>query len=115
MGENFIKKTNSLYFGAGAGLAFNNENYTIASDSKSSMESYFGTELNKYGIGNLSILTSAILSPSITEKGRVRFDFKFNLKYVNYLCSYMQLGSLTYLFSYNRAYPLRSFALRLRN
>ncbi len=91
----FIKKTNRLYFGAGAGLAFNNENYTSAGDSKSSMESYFGVELNKYAIGDFSILTSATLSPSITEKGRVRFDYKFNLKYDLTSSIYLKSG-LTY-------------------
>lgn len=82
----FITKTNSLYFGTGAGLAFNNETYTtnstsLDSDSKSSLESYFSAELNKYDIGDFSILTSATLSPSLTEKGRIRFDYKLNFKY----------------------------------
>lgn len=77
----FIKKNNSLYFGVGSGLAFNNESYTNAAESKSSLESYFGAELNKYDIGDFSILTTANLSPSLTEQGRVRFDYKFTLKY----------------------------------
>lgn len=77
----FIKKTNSLYFGAGAGLAYNNETYQDQVDGKSSLESYFATELNKYDIGDFSILTSATLSPSLTESGRVRFDYKLSLKY----------------------------------
>jgi len=77
----FIKKNNNLYFSAGAGLAFNNETYTDAIDSKNSMEAYLSSEFNKYDIGDFSILTSATLSPSITEKGRIRFDYKFNLKY----------------------------------
>lgn len=93
----FIKKTNSLYLGAGAGLAFNNENYTSVGDSKSSIESYFGAELNKYDIGDFSIQTSATLSPSITEKGRVRFDYKFNLKYDITSSIYIKSG-LTYNF-----------------
>ncbi|MFD1292858.1 DUF481 domain-containing protein [Lutibacter holmesii] len=77
----FITKTNSLYFGTGAGLAYNNERYTNSIDSKSSLESYFAAELNKYDIGDFSILTSATLSPSLTEKERVRFDYKLSLKY----------------------------------
>jgi len=77
----FIKKTNSLYFGTGAGLAYNIETYTDVVDSKNSLESYFAVELNKYDIGDFSILTSGTLSPSLTEKRRVRFDYKLSLKY----------------------------------
>lgn len=78
----FIAKNNSLYFGAGAGLAYNNESYSnLEDDKKSSLESYIAAKFNKYDIGNLSILTSAVLSPSITEAKRLRLDFKFNLKY----------------------------------
>ncbi|SNR41106.1 Protein of unknown function, DUF481 [Lutibacter agarilyticus] len=93
----FVTKTNNLYFGTGAGLAFNNESYTSSSDSKSSLESYFSAELNKYDIGDFSILTSATLSPSLTEKGRVRFDYKFNLKYDITSSIYIKSG-LTYNF-----------------
>lgn len=77
----FITKNNNLYLGTGVGLAYNNEHYTNSIDSKGSMESYFSAELNKYDIGDFSILTSGTLSPSLTEKGRVRFDYKLNLKY----------------------------------
>lgn len=77
----FVKKNNNLYVGTGAGLAFNNEAYTDAFESKSSLESYVAAELNKYDIGDFSIFTSAKLSPSLTEKGRLRFDSKLNLKY----------------------------------
>lgn len=77
----FITKTNNLYFGAGTGLAYNNERYTISSDSKTSLESYFAAELNKYDIGDFSILTSATLSPSLTKKGRLRLDYNLSLKY----------------------------------
>ena len=93
----FITKTNNLYFGTGAGLAYNNEQYTNSSDSKSSMESYFSAELNKYDIGDFSIQTSATLSPSLTERGRVRFDYKLNLKYDITSNLYLKTG-LTYNF-----------------
>lgn len=93
----FITKTNSLYFGTGAGLAFNNENYTNSDDSRSSLESYFSADLNKYDIGDFSILTSATLSPSLTEKGRVRFDYKLNLKYDITSNLYLKTG-MTYNF-----------------
>lgn len=94
----FFKKNNNLYFGAGAGLAYNNETYTDVSDSnKSSLESYVSADFNKYDIGDFSILTSATLSPSLTESGRVRFDYKFNIKYDLTSSIYLK-SSLTYNF-----------------
>lgn len=85
-GGYFIKRNNSLYFGVGAGLGYNIETYTttdtsLESQNKNSLESYFAAEFNKYNIGDLSILSTIVLSPSITEKGRVRADIKFDLKY----------------------------------
>lgn len=93
----FIKKNNNLYFGAGAGLAYNNETYTDINDSKSSLESYISADFNKYDIGDFSILTSATLSPSLTEKGRLRFDYKFSLKYDLTSSIYLK-SALTYNF-----------------
>lgn len=81
-GGYYFKHNNSLQFGAGAGLAYNNESFTDPSlPSKNSLEIYFGTEFNKYDIGDLSLLTSIFAYPSITEKGRFRTDFKFDMKY----------------------------------
>jgi len=81
-GGYYFIHNNSMSFGAGIGLAYNNESYTDATiPSKNSMESYFGTQFNKYDIGDLSLLTSAFAYPSLTEKGRFRADFKLDLKY----------------------------------
>ena len=78
----FFIKNNNLYFGSDAGVAFNNESYTdVLIDSKSSMEAYLSSEFNRYNMGDLSLLTSVRLSPSITENGRFRTDFKLDLKY----------------------------------
>jgi len=93
----FIKKNNNLYFGTGAGLAYNHETYTDAGDGKSSLESYISADFNKYDIGDFSILTSATLSPSLTESGRLRFDYKFSLKYDLTSSIYLK-SALTYNF-----------------
>lgn len=81
-GGYYFKKNNTLYFGAGAGLAYNIETYSdLISVDKNSLEAYVAAEFNKYDIGNLSILSNIIISPSLTENGRLRTDFKFDLKY----------------------------------
>lgn len=61
------------------------------------MESYLGTEVNLYDIGDLDLMSRLVLYPSITEKGRVRSDFKFDAKYDLPLDLYVKAGfSLNY-------------------
>lgn len=80
-GYSFINN-NSMNFGAGVGLAYNNETYTDPLvENKNSIEAYFGAQFDKYDIGDLSLLTSIFAYPSLTESGRFRADFKFDLKY----------------------------------
>lgn len=78
----YFMHNNTLAFGASAGLAFNNETYieTIEQD-KNSLESYFILSYEKYDLGDLSIISSVNLSPSLTEKGRFRADLNFQMKY----------------------------------
>lgn len=77
----YFVHNNKMSFGAGTGLAKTNENYIDDTPSKSSSEMYLAVGLNKYDIGDLSLLTSAILYPSLTEKGRYRADVNFDMKY----------------------------------
>jgi len=80
-GYSFINN-NSMNFSTSAGLAYNNETYTDSTiDEKNSLEAYFGSQFDKYDIGDLSLLTSIFAYPSLTETGRFRADFKFDLKY----------------------------------
>ncbi len=97
-GGYYFKNNNSLNFGAGTGLAFNNETYTDPLiPNKNSLEVYFRTEFNKYDIGDLSLLTSLFAYPSLTEKGRFRIDFKFDMKYDLPWDFYIKMG-VTYNF-----------------
>ncbi len=89
----YFKHNNSLAFSAGAGLAYNNEEFTDPlQESKNSMEAYFGSQFNKYDIGDLSLLTSIFAFPSLTESGRFRLDFNFDLKYDLPLDFYIKTG-----------------------
>lgn len=56
------------------------------------MEGYLGTELNLFDIGDLSLITTAKVFPGITEKGRWRADFNFDMKYDLPLDFYIKLG-----------------------
>lgn len=78
----FIKRTNQLYFVVALGGAWNKEHFMAASDrGKNSMEGFLSIELNFYNIGDLNLLTSATIYPSLSENGRVRSDYKLGIKY----------------------------------
>jgi hypothetical protein len=91
MGKYFIH-TNNAYWGFAVGASYVNENFSSDASDKNSMEGYFGSELNLYDIGDLSILTKAVAYPSITESGRWRADFVFDTKYDLPLDLYLKLG-----------------------
>ncbi|MBN4048408.1 DUF481 domain-containing protein [Flavobacteriaceae bacterium AH-315-O20] len=86
---------NKMSFGASGGLANTKESYLDDTPIKNSAELYLGVGFNKYDIGDLSILTSAILYPSISEKGRYRSDINLDMKYDLPLDLYIKM-SLTY-------------------
>lgn len=78
----YFSRNNSLVFSASTGLALNNESSTNPLiDPNTSTEAYLGFYFNKYNINDFSVLTSIVFSPSLTEDGRFRTDFKLDLKY----------------------------------
>lgn len=89
---NFIISTNKIYFSTSAGLAWTNEKFTDESPIRNSLEAVGGFELNIFDIEDFSLLTSAIVYPGITEKGRLRLDFKIDLKYDLPLDFYIKFG-----------------------
>ena len=76
-----IFQTNRRYWGVGSGLSFNNERFTNGTDRRNSIEAFLGSELNIFDKGDLSLLSSVYIFPSLTETGRWRSDIKLNLKY----------------------------------
>jgi len=96
---NYIIRTNSLYLAAGAGAAWNNENYTDPEiENRSSTEGLAGLEFNIFNLGDIDFLTSLTIYPSFSEKGRIRADYKADLKYDFPFDIYINLG---YTFNYD--------------
>ena len=94
----YFTHTNHLYFGGGAGLAWNNEKYTDpAVGSRNSVEGFLSVELNLFDVKDFSLLTNLTYYPSITEKNRHRLDYKLDLKYDLPLDFFIKLG-VTYNF-----------------
>ena len=96
LGYYFIHN-NSMYFSAMAGLAFTNEVYSNDNPQRNSGEAVLGLGFQKYSIGDLSFLTTAVLYPSLTESGRYRVDLNGDMKYDLPLDFYIKL-SVTYNF-----------------
>lgn len=95
----YLVRTNALYWNVFAGPALNVEqvgsveNLNVSgSPDRQSMEAVFGTELNLYDIGDLELFTNFYWYPSITEDGRNRIDYKFDVKYDLPLGFYLKAG-----------------------
>ncbi len=80
-GGNLIVSTNKIYLAASAGVTWTREQFTDDTQLRNSLEGKLGFELNLFDIEDFSLLTNAFVFPGITEKGRVRMDFKIDLKY----------------------------------
>jgi len=81
VGMYFIR-TNKTYFNSSVGMAYLIEDYIADSViDRTSYEGKLALELNMFDIGDLNLLTSLNLFPSFSEKGRLRTQFKFDIKY----------------------------------
>jgi putative salt-induced outer membrane protein YdiY len=90
---NMIVNTNTMYLVLSAGIGGNIENYNDpGSDDRNSIEGFAGVEYNIFDIGDLELRTSVVGYPSITENGRFRSDFNFDLKYDFPLDFFINLG-----------------------
>jgi len=76
----FLLRTNRQYLNTTLGGAFLNENYSDTLPDRNSYEGKLGIEYNMFDMGDLSVFTSLNLFPSFTEKGRMRTEFKLDVK-----------------------------------
>ncbi len=86
-------QTNAAYWNFNMGLAVLNEEYSNGDPTTNSLEGFVGSELNLYDIGDLNLITSVTAYPGITESGRFRCDFTFDLKYDLPRDFYVKLGT----------------------
>ncbi len=78
----FLKRTNRMYWNVAGGGQWTNERSQDPSlPRKNSGEGWAQTEFNLFDIGDLSLLTTFKVSPSFTDAGRVRLDFRSDVKY----------------------------------
>ena len=90
----YMIRTNAVYFSIMSGLALNSETYIEnVNPARESGEAFLGFEYNMFNTGDFSLLTSVTSYPSLTETGRLRVDFKFDLKYDLPLDFYIKGGT----------------------
>lgn len=90
---NYIVNTNRMYFVLAGGAAWNYEDYDdITIEDRSSAEAFAAIEYNIFDIGDLDLKTSLVGYPSLTESGRFRTDYSFDLKYEFPLDFFINLG-----------------------
>lgn len=91
---NYVVNSNTVYLALFAGAAFNNETYIEnANPNRQTGEAYAGFELNLFDTGDISLLTNTIAYPNLTDQGRFRLDFKFDIKYDLPLDFYIKAGT----------------------
>ena len=89
----FLVHTSRVQLGVSAGGVFNAETYTDETiNDRNSQEAFITGQLDIFDIGDLNLLTGVTVYPSLSESGRVRTDFKFDLKYDLPLDFYINLG-----------------------
>jgi hypothetical protein len=89
----YLIHTNRVRLGLSAGGVWNDETYTDETiEDKSSQEAFLGGQLDMFDIGDLNLFTGVTVYPSLSESGRVRTDFKFDIKYDLPLDFYINLG-----------------------
>jgi len=84
--------TYRAYWSAGTGVAYNFESFTTDKPNEKSVEGLIVSELNLFAYEDLSLLTNLRVYPSFTVKGRIRSDFKFDLKYDLPLDFFIKVG-----------------------
>lgn len=88
----YVIHTNRVYWGLSLGANYNTETYLDETPGRRSWESFFGTEVNLFDTGDLSLLTRVVAYPSLTESGRFRTDISFDTKYDLPLDFFISLG-----------------------
>jgi len=79
---NYVVKTNRMNLGLAGGVAWIYEDYSnLTANGGNSVEAFAALEYNIFDLGDLDLLTKVSAYPSLTESGRFRTDFSFNIKY----------------------------------
>ncbi|TYB72549.1 DUF481 domain-containing protein [Bizionia saleffrena] len=91
-GKYFVHN-NRMYLAGAIGVAWNNEDfYEALNNNRNSGEAYASLEVNLFDFNDLGLVSGVTTYPSLTEKGRVRTDFKIDFKYDLPLDLFVKIG-----------------------
>ncbi len=93
----YIFRTNRLFWNVTAGIANTTEKYSDETPDNNSYETFFGTNINIFDMGDLSLQAKGTAYPSLTERDRLRVDAQLDVKYDLPLDFYIKVGT-TYNF-----------------
>lgn len=95
VGRHFIRN-NRQNLSAVAALDVTRESYLDETDPKTSLEGVLGVNYQafRYVSPDLSITAGAFAYPSLTEKGRIRFNFQTSIRYELFKRFYVSIGFL---------------------
>jgi hypothetical protein len=89
----YLVHTNRAYLGVHGGVNLNDEKFEGDQNSAQSAEGLLGAQYNIYDIGDLDLLTTLVVYPSLSTKGRIRSDFKFDIRYELKFDLYFKIGT----------------------
>ncbi|GMQ31176.1 DUF481 domain-containing protein [Algoriphagus confluentis] len=89
----YLVHTNKVYLGFQGGINLNSEKFANQENSGRTAEGFFGVGYNIYDIGDLDLLTSVMLYPSLSTKDRIRSDLKFDIRYEFKFDLYFKVGT----------------------
>jgi hypothetical protein len=88
----FFISTNQLYYGVSLGLTYNIENYVDTTLDKTSTEAFIFNAFNIFDMKDFDLTSNLNIFPSLSEKGRLRTDFKVTSKYKIISDFYIKVG-----------------------
>lgn len=88
----YLQRTNRMTWTVLGGLSYNIENFSGDIEGRNSREAWFGSELNLFDFGDLSLLTNIFVYPSLSESDRIRVDYRIDVAYDLPLDFYIKTG-----------------------
>jgi len=88
----YLNRTNRMNWTVLGGFSYNVENFAGDITNRKSQEAWIGSELNLFDVGDLSLLSNIFIYPSLSEKDRLRLDYRIDLKYDLPLDFYIKTG-----------------------
>lgn len=89
----YLVHTNKVYLGFQGGVNLNNEKFANQPSSSRTAEGFLGAGYNIYDIGDLDLMTTVMIYPSLSTRDRIRSDFKFDIRYEFKFDLYFKVGT----------------------